>query len=176
MIKMLSKSVLAFAVGLTLLPGCPLLDVQADAQEVCLTYPNLSVPALGGQTSVNQSFSFDDLSAIHDLTKLDASLELLRAEIHATSGVDDFSFVQTAKLVISNSELAPLTMYDCDGNCDPTGGDLVIPAAQINNALEYLRGDSISVDVVFEGTLPNKPWTMDVDVCFKASASYTFAP
>lgn len=177
MIKTLSKSLLAFGVGLAMLPGCPLLDVQADAQEVCLSYPNLTVPAVGGgETSVNQSFTFDDLSQIHDLTKLDANLELLRAEIHATSGIDDFSFINTAKITITSGDLDPLTMYDCEGACDTSTADLKLPAMKIDNAIDYLRNDSIKVDVAFDGELPAKQWTMDVDVCFKASASYTFSP
>jgi hypothetical protein len=174
-----TKSLLAFGLGLTLLPGCPLLDVEADAQEVCLTYPNLQVPAAGGLTSLHQSFSFDDLSQIHDLADLDADIELIRAEVHATSGISDFSFIHSAKIVVganAQAGLPALTMYDCNGDCNPEGAKLVIPAAKVNDAIEYLRGDALTVDVSFEGVVPDKAWTMDVDVCMKASASYTFSP
>ncbi|HET9623047.1 MAG TPA: hypothetical protein VFP84_16860 [Kofleriaceae bacterium] len=166
--------------GLTVLPACPLLDVTADAQEVCLTYPNLKVPAAGGETSLDQSFSFDDLSKIHDLTKLDASLEFTRAQVRATSGITDFSFIESAKLDVASgdpgSTLPTLTMYDCNGDCDPNGATLDIPANTVTNAVQYLRGDSIEIGVAFKGTLPSVAWTLDIDVCMTASASYSVAP
>jgi hypothetical protein len=173
----ISKFLVVACAGLTVLPACPLLDVTADAQEVCLTYSNLKVPAApDGLTDADQSFTFNDLSKIHDLTKLDANLELVRAEIRATSGISDFSFVEAAHLSVSsgddNSTLPPVTMYDCDGNCDPNGATLEIPATDVSNVVDYLRTDSIKVDVSFKGQLPSVDWMMDVDVCFKASASY----
>jgi hypothetical protein len=161
------------------LPACPLLDVTADAEEVCLTYPNLKVPAAGGETSLNQSFTFDDLSKVHDLTKLDANLEFTRAQVRATSGITDFSFIQSAKLDVSSdsdSALPTLTMYDCNGDCDPDGATLDIPANVVTNAVDYLRTDSIKIDVAFQGALPDVAWTVDIDVCMKASASYKVSP
>lgn len=171
------KFLVVACAGLALLPACPLLDVTADAQEVCLSYPNLKVPAApAGLTDADQAFSFNDLSKIHDLTKLDANLELVRAEIHAVSGISDFSFIQAAHLSVSsgdaNSTLPPVTMFNCDGDCDPNGATLEIPATEANNVVDYLRTDSIKVDVSFKGQLPNVDWMMNVDVCFKASASY----
>jgi hypothetical protein len=179
---LISKSVLVLGVGLLALPGCPLLDVEVDAQEVCLHYPNLNVPAVpGGQTSLHQSFAFDDLSAVHDLTsKLDANLEFVRAEIRATSGIDSFNFIHTVDVVVSsgdvNSTLPPMTMYNCDGDCAPDGDRLEIPAAVGNDAIAYLKSNSINIDIDFEGQVPSVAWTMDVDVCMKARAGYKFSP
>jgi len=172
-----SKFVVVACAGLTLLPACPLLDVTADAQEVCLSYPNIKVPAApAGTTDADQSFTFNDLSKIHDLTKLDANLELVRAEIRATSGISDFSFIDAAHLAVSSgdtgSTLPTVTMFNCDGDCDPNGATLEVPATDVQNVLDYLKTDSIKVDVSFKGQLPTVDWMMDVDVCFKASASY----
>jgi hypothetical protein len=177
---MITKSALLFGVGLGMLPGCPLLDIQADAQEICLTYPNVQVPPSTGLTALNQSFVFDDLSAIHDLAKLDANLSFVRAEARATSGIDSFAFVHAAHIVLSSgdpaSTLPPLTMYDCDGDCAPDGNRLDLPAALVNDAIAYLRTDSIVVDLEFAGEVPTVAWTMDVDVCVNAKAGYTFSP
>jgi hypothetical protein len=177
---MITKSALLFGVGLGMLPGCPLLDVQADAQEVCLTYPNLQIPASTGLSSLKQTFVFDDLSSIHDLAKLDANLEFVRAEARATSGIASFAFVQAAHIVLSSgdpaSTLPALTMYDCDGDCAPDGSRLDLPAALVNDAIAYLKTNSIVVDLDFEGQVPTVAWTMDVDVCVKARAGYTFSP
>lgn len=168
-------------IGLAMLPGCPLLDVQADAGEVCLTYPNLRIPAAGGQTEAQQSFSFDDLSQIHKITdKLDANVQLVRAEIRATSGISDFSFVQAAHLTVSSgdasSSLPPLEIYNCDGDCAPDGDTLELPASKAEDVIAYLKGNSIKIDLGFKGNLPTTEWTMDVDVCMKAKGSYTVSP
>ena len=177
---MITKSALLLGIGLGMLPGCPLLDVQAEAPEVCLTYPNLDVPATTGLSSFQKSFVFDDLSSIEDLAKLDGNLRFVRADIRATSGIDSFAFVDAAHVVVSSgdpaSALPPLTIYDCDGDCAPAGNQLELPATLADNALEYLRTNSIVIDLDFHGEVPAVAWTMDVDVCMKASAGYTFSP
>jgi hypothetical protein len=177
---MITKSALVFGVGLGMLPGCPLLDIQADAPEVCLTYPNLQIPGTPGLTSLHKTFVFDDLSSVGDLTKLDGNLQFVRAAIRATSGIDSFGFVDAAHLVVASgdpaSALPPLTIVDCDGDCAPAGNELELPAALANNALPYLREKSIVIDLDFEGRVPETAWTMDVDVCMKAQAGYTFSP
>jgi hypothetical protein len=176
----ISKSVLALGIGLVMLPGCPLLEIEADVPEVCLHYPNLQVETTKGASSIKQTFVFDDLSAAHDITELDADLEFVRAEVRATSGIEGFAFVRAVKVVVSSgdpaSTLPPLTMYDCDGDCVPQDNRLEIPAALGRNAIEYLKSDSIVIDLDFEGEVPAASWTMDVDVCMKARAGYTFSP
>jgi hypothetical protein len=170
----LSRSA-ALLFGLVMLPGCPLVDVQADVPEVCLTYPNLQVqtPAV---KSLSQSFVFDDLSAVHELAK-QANLELVRAELRATSGVENLAFVHAVNVVVASGDpqttLPPLTMYNCDGDCTPDGGTLEVPAALTHNVIEYLKGDSITIDIAFSGEIPEATWTMDIDVCMKGSAGYT---
>jgi hypothetical protein len=177
---MIAKSALVFGVGLGMLPGCPLLDVQVDAPEVCLTYPNLAIPATTGLSSLQKTFVFDDLSSIKDIAKLDGNLQFIRADIRATSGIESFAFVDAAHVVVSSgdpaSTLPPLTIYDCDGDCAPEGNRLELPAALANNALAYLRTNSIVIDLDFQGQVPATAWTMDVDVCMKANAGYTFSP
>jgi hypothetical protein len=169
----------ALVAGLAALPGCPLIDAQADVPDVCLTYPNLQIqtPAVD---SASQSFVFDDLSKVKDLVNHDASLEFTRAELRVTSGIDDLSFVQAFHLVVSTddpaSKLPPLTIYDCDGDCAPDGGTLALPAGVAGNVIDYLRTSSIKVDLAFEGRIPAASWTMDIDVCMKGSAGYTVSP
>ena len=176
----LSKSVLVLGIGLTMLPGCPLLTIEAEVAEVCLSYPNLQVTSPTAQRSIKQSFVFDDLSAIHELAQQDADLEFVRAEVRATSGVESFGFVEAVHIVVSSgdpdSALPPLTMYDCDGDCAPAGNKLEVPASLAANAIEYLKSNSIVIDLDFQGNVPESSWTMDVDVCMKARASYTVDP
>jgi len=177
-VNTISKSTLVLGIGLAMLPGCPLLQVEADVPEVCLHYPNLQVEAPPGLTSAKQSFAFDDLSAVHDLTELDANLEFVRAEIHTTGTALDF--IEAVHVVVSSgdpaSTLPPLTMYDCDGNCVPEGNKLVVPASLARNAIEYLKSNSIVIDLDFRGQIPAGSWSMDIDVCMKARADYTVSP
>jgi hypothetical protein len=131
-------------------------------------------------SSITQSFVFDDLSAVHDLAEQDANLEFVRARIHATSGVENLSFIRGVHVVVSSADpdttLPPLTMYDCDGDCVPSGAALEIPAAVGTNAIEYLRSDAVAIDIDFDGEIPAGTWTIDVDVCMKARAGYTVSP
>ena len=177
----ISRSAVIIGIGLLALPGCPLLDVEVDAEEVCLTYPNFQVPAVaGGQKHLNQSFVFDDLSAVKDIADLDANIEFVRANVRATSGIDNFNFIDAVHIVVASgdpaSALPPMTMYDCDGDCAPEGDHLEIPAAVGNDAIKYLRSDSIKIDIDFEGDVPAIAWTADLDVCLKARAGYTLSP
>ena len=176
----LPKTVLVLGIGLAMLPGCPLLNIEAEVPEVCLTYPNLQFTNPVAQASIKQSFAFDDLSAVHDIAKQHANVEFVRAEVRATSGIENFNFVKSVRLTVASgdpdSTLQPMTMYDCNGDCVPDGNALEIPAALGNDAIEYLRGDSVLIDLDFVGEIPAGTFTMDVDVCMKAKAAYTVRP
>ena len=167
-------------VGLALLPtGCPLLDVETDVQEACLTYKNVHVDAApAGDTQLSQSFAFDDLGPVHALLDLDdgANVHVVSAKIPAVSGISDFSFVQSAHVGMSNDTLPELVVYDCTDDCVSADDTLSIPTSVQDNALDYLRGDSVMVDMAFSGTMPNAQWTMNVDMCFDAQAGYKLEP
>jgi hypothetical protein len=167
----------ALLTGLAMLPGCPLVDVEADVPEVCLTYPNLQVQT-PAQSSVSESFVFDDLSAVHDVVNQDASLEFVRAEIRvADGGLEDLSFVDSVSVVVSSNDpgttLPKLTMYQCDGDCAPDGKTLKLTAGDSKNVIEYLKANSLKIDLDFHGEIPAASWTMDIDVCLKGSASHS---
>jgi hypothetical protein len=167
--------------GLVFLPACPLLEVQGDAPEVCLTYSGIQVaPGTANKPTLNESFSFDDLKAIHDLQNLDASLAFVSARARATSGITDFSFVQGAHITVASgdpmSTLPPLTLYDCNGDCIPSGDTLEMPAAVQENAIDYVKSDSILIDLDLTGQLPAQAWNMDVDVCMHAKVDLKVQP
>jgi hypothetical protein len=168
------------AVSVVPLAGCPVLNVEADVPEVCLTYPNLAVTATQGQGSLSQRFTFSDLSAVHDLASHDASLHFVRAAVRVTSGLTSLAFVDALRVVVSSGDpgttLPPLTMYDCSGDCVAAGDTLELPAAAGNDAIAYLRSSSLVIDLDFQGTIPAASWTMDVDVCMSARAGYTLSP
>jgi len=167
-------------VGLALLPtGCPLLDVETQVQEACLTYKNVMVdPAPAGQTDVHQMFAFDDLGPVHSLLSLDdgATVHFVSAKTTAVSGITDFSFVQAADVSMSSETLPVLVVYNCSGDCVSADDTLSIPTSVQDNALDYLKGDSIMVDMSFTGQMPTTAWSMNVDMCFDAQAGYTVDP
>jgi hypothetical protein len=165
----------ALLTGLAMLPGCPLVDVEADVPEVCLSYPNLQVQT-PAQSSASESFVFDDLSAVHDVIKEDASLQFVRAEIRVVGGLEDLSFVDSVNVVVSSNDpgttLPKLTMYQCDGDC-AEGKTIKLTAGDGKNAIEYLKANSLKIDLDFKGEIPAASWTMDIDVCLKGSASHS---
>jgi len=167
--------------GLVFLPACPLLEVQTDVPEVCLTYPGIQVAGATQDTpAIDESFSFDDLKAIHDLQNLDADLAFVSARARATSGISDFGFVQAAHIVVSSGDpmsmLPPLTLYDCNGDCIPDDATLEMPAAVQQNAIDYVKSNSILIDLDLTGQLPAQAWTMDVDVCMHAKVDVKVEP
>lgn len=174
----LPKSLLVLGTGLCLLPGCPLLDIQADVPEVCLSYPNLEITNPIPQSSAKQTFTFDDLSKVHDVLQKNANVEFVRAEIVASAGIENLDFVQGVKVAVSATDgsLPAMTMYSCDGDCVPDGNALEIPASLAGNAIEYLRKDSITIDLDFRGEIPVGTFTLDVNVCLKGSASFEVTP
>jgi hypothetical protein len=171
-----NKSLLVIA-GLSLLPGCPLLEAEVQVQEVCITYDDIdALPA----TDVHQQIVIDDMSEIHELTDHAEDLRFRRAEVIATSGIDNFDFVDTARIAISpgagESPVAPLTLYRCDGDCVSHADSLALTADEEHDVLDYLRGDAITLHLDVTGTPPPVAWTMSVVVCFEGRARFEVAP
>ncbi len=163
-----------------LVPGCPLLTVQADVQEVCLTYRGVTIPGVPlGETHVDQSFTFDDLQGAKDLADADATLTFTRAEVRATSGVTSFTFVHRAALSIASADpsstLPTLGIFSCDdcGNATPT---LDVTNPTTAPVQDYIKSGSVIVTVDLAGTPPSADWTADVDVCMNGTIDYAVSP
>jgi hypothetical protein len=160
----------------TLVPACPLLDVQADVQEVCLTYRGVTIPGVPIGGSISQSFNFDDLQGAKDLADANAVLTFTRAEVRATAGVPSFSFVKSAALSIAsgdpNSTLPTLSVFDCQDCGNPTT-TLDVNDATTTPVQDYVKSGSLVVTIDFTGTPPANDWTVDVDVCMSGSIDYT---
>jgi hypothetical protein len=166
--------------GLVLLPACPLLDVQAEVQQVCLTYRGVTIPGVPlGQTTIDQSFSLDQLQGAKDLADADAKLTFTHAEVRATSGVSDFSFVQKAELSIASgdpsSTLPTLSIFECQ-NCGTATTTLDVDNAVTTPIQDYIKSGSLVVTIALQGTPPATDWTADVDVCMTGTVSYTVNP
>jgi len=166
--------------SLLVLPACPLLDVNAQVQEVCMTYKGVMIPGVPtGQTSIDQSFTLDQLQGAKDLADADAELTFTHAEIRAVSGVSDFSFVQKADVSIAsgdpNSTLPTLSVFDCEG-CGTSSPALDVDNAATVPVQDYVKTGSLVVTIALQGTPPANDWVADVDVCMSGSISYKVAP
>jgi len=166
--------------GLVVLPACPLLEVQGEVQEVCLTYRGVTIPGIPvGQTSVSQSFTLDQLQGAKDLADADATLMFTHAEVRGTSGISNFSFVQHAELSIASgdpeSTLPTLSIFDCEG-CATTSTTLDVDNPTTTPVQDYIKTGSVIVTIELAGTAPATDWTADIDVCMTGNISYTVAP
>lgn len=164
-------------VGLvTLVPACPLLNVQADVQEVCLTYRGVTIAGIPVGGSISQSFDFDDLQGAKALADADAQLTFTHAEVRATSGVPNFSFVQHAELSIASgdasSTLPTLSIFNCDA-CGNDTATLDVANATSSQVQDYIKTGSLVVTIDFTGTPPATDWTADVDICMTGTVNYT---
>ncbi len=164
---------------LLVLTGCPLLDVKVEVSEVCVTETGIAVPGVIGSTAVEQDFTFDNLGPIHDLLAIDGSLEFVRAEVHATSGVTSLDFVDAAHVTIASgdpdSTLPTLDAYACDGDCNVDAGVALAPAVR-GDILAYVAGSSLVGHAALAGTPPATDWTMAVTACMKGQLSKSFGP
>lgn len=168
------KPVLAL-IALSMLPACPLLEAQVEVPEVCITYDDIAV--LAAATEVHEQIVVDDLSEIHELVEHAEDLTFKRAEAIAVTGVNDFSFVTSARIAIApgrgDAAVAPLTLYQCDGDCVSRADTLALSDDEQHDVLDYLGGDAITLDLDITGDLPQVQWTMSVVVCFEGTARYT---
>jgi hypothetical protein len=167
--------------GLVTLPACPLLDLQVDVPEVCVTYRGIQVDAVPeGQMMVEQSFTLDDLGPLAQLAEQDGSdVRFLRAEVRATSGLADFGFVHQATLTVASgdpsSTLPSVDVFDCE-DCATSDATLDVEATSPIDSRAYVQSGSLVVTIALAGQAPTEPWTMDVDICMSGSAEYQVAP
>lgn len=167
---------------LLLQPACTLLDLEVDAPEVCVFYPQLEIDGLDTHgmpaTTIERSFTVDDLDPIHQITDHDAELSFVRATLVALDGVDDFSFIDAARIGITavdgDGTLPPLDLYACEGACVTDDDTLDMAGTTDRDLIAYLRHDSIDIALSLTGQPPAHDWTLSVDVCFQARARYTY--
>jgi hypothetical protein len=157
--------------------GCPLIEISADVPEVCMTYADLEVPAADGTGHMSQSFVFDDLDGIRDLTDLDAQVQFTSVKLRAKSGVSDLAFLDAARVTVASgdpaSSLPALTLVDCQGDCPTIGDEVEMPADLQADAIAYVQSGSLLVDIDVAGQLPTHTWKVDVDVCFKGKIAFS---
>ncbi len=166
----------------TLAAGCPLLEVEADMPEVCMTHKDVEVAGVPADYAmgIDETFAFDDLGAFDEIKDLDADLRFVSATVRATYGVGNLAFIDAASVQIASnnpdSTLPTRAIYACAGNCPAKDNALAIPVADQDDALEYIRSGSMSIALQASGTMLTEAWKMDVEICVAGRASYSFEP
>jgi hypothetical protein len=131
-------------------------------------------------TGVDETFAFDDLSAFDALKELDVDARFVRASVRATHGVGSLAFIEAASIEVASNDpsstLPTRLIYACDGDCPAEDDALVIPAVSPIDALAYIRTGSLAITLLATGPMPTEDWTVDVEVCVAARASYAYDP
>jgi hypothetical protein len=170
---------LAVLLAVAVLPACTVLQVDAEVRETCATYHDVLVFAPIPGTAMSQTFTVQNVDAVQQLADLDAHVEFTRGTVTATSGITDFSFVQDASVGLASgdpsSQLPAVTVFACQG-CGVPGPELDVTSATTVDAKAYVGASSLVVSIDLSGQLPPTDWTMDVDVCLTAHASYSYTP
>jgi hypothetical protein len=172
------RAVLAVALA-SLATGCPLLDVEAEFEDLLVTYSALEVEAVpaGEAQHIERSFAVDDLMGFEKIAQAvdRGSVELVSADLRPASGIP-LDFVQRATITVKSGDpdagLPPLT-YACDGDCTVDSGVLAVQSLTTQNVLAYLQTGSLLVELTIDGDLPTVAWTVDVDLRFRGKVAVT---
>lgn len=160
-----------YVVMLACLTGCPLLDVQAQVDDLCVTQTDITIAgapiAISG--AMTQDFSFDNIDALSKLKSVDGDVQFARATIVPSGGATDLSFIDSAHLTIAADAQPAIDAFDCDGDCFDASDELNLNAMAKQNVLEYLKAKTLSGSVTLAGTLPTADWKVDVTVCLKGN-------
>jgi hypothetical protein len=164
--------------GLTALPACPLLDLQADVQSACVHYSDVAVdPMPQVSATIETSFTVNDLDSLKQLADDGFQLSFASGDVASATGISSFGFVKTATVDVASADPSS-TLPTLEFSCTDCGGDateLDFAPAGSGSAIDakpYFDSGSLIVTVGLTGMPPAVAWSMDVDVCVTGTASY----
>ncbi|MEZ4361858.1 MAG: hypothetical protein R3B48_16835 [Kofleriaceae bacterium] len=163
-------------VALVSLPGCPLLQLEAEVSQVCVARSDIAAPSSGGQRELVLSVTLDDLAALGDLLDDDDVLHFTRAAARPRDGLASLAFVERAEISIVVEDSAALRAFACDGTCGQPDGSLVLGGASDANAAPYLKAPQVTIEVTLVGDAPTQEWTLDAEVCLAGKLTRTLTP
>lgn len=163
-----------------LLAGCPLVQVEAQIEEVCIARTGIVVePAANRRVTVVRT-SIADLAAVNDLLDPADLVTFRRFVARPTSGPTSLAFLESAQIVIApadpTSPLPPTPAFSCSASCVAADGAFTAPAASDANVVEYLQLPELAFELTLTGTLPAQRWTLDAEVCMAAKLTRTVSP
>ncbi|MFP2905233.1 hypothetical protein ACLESD_09285 [Pyxidicoccus sp. 3LFB2] len=157
--------------------GCDsLFFIEAEAEEICKTEPDLDFPAaFPGTASVQQSFTFP-LGDFADPLPEDADVETeLRLKAFDVTADTDLSGIERATVAVrkpGSSETILIGEYR-RANTQPRQSISITGSGAVN-LLDLAREDEL--DLVFDarGSLPTESWTASIRTCAGVRAKATY--
>lgn len=160
--------------------GLPLLSGQATESEICEDPPEQAmegVPSFAPHT-LDTTVRYDLAAALTSLSKsgLTTDVELSTFTLTATAGVEDLSFIHTARVTMGLADGGTLELLHYDRPPGVVGKTLnVNPAAGVN-LITLGDGGALSGNLHLEGELPATDWRAKARPCFKANMSFALTP
>ena len=165
-------------VALALLAGCPVLDIQVDVPQTCVTYPGLQVGASASGSAIDATVTDNQLGALQALATQGLVVTLVSGAVRAASGITDLGFVERAGITLASgsasSTLPSVDAFDC-GPCG-SGSAITLSPTSATDLAPYFAGGTVAVSVDLAGALPTVAWSMDVEVCVAGSGTRTYDP
>ncbi len=99
-----------------------------------------------------------------------------RARLIARSGVTDFDFIDSARILVVSVEPdgpppAEALSYTRTG---PTGAEVELNDGGKLNLSEYITQDTLRVEAAISGRLPSEDWSVDIEVCLYGRARVNY--
>lgn len=166
----------ALAAAAILGSGCMemgLMSAEVQAREVCVTDVEVEVPGDAPDRVEETEVVSDPAAELPE--ELDAEAELVGAAVRASGGVDDFGFLERARVDVRAAELEPVTLVDVEGEeaeILAQSAEWYFEAASDREFTDYLLAPELEFDLLFEGEMPDRDWAVEIDLCADASARY----
>jgi hypothetical protein len=164
-----SPALLALALLLPL-GGCPLLQIEAEVPEVCISRTDVDVPGSLGQIETHVTVKLADIEALDEI-KAGDELHFTSFSARPQGGGRELSGIQSAKVTLRGGGMSPLVIFDCDGDCAAADGSISLTLSAEDNIAAYLQADDAAVEIELHGTLPLRDFKVDVNACLSAEVS-----
>lgn len=170
----MKRSPALLAVALLLpLGGCPLLQVEADVPEVCVSRTDVTVPGSLGQLQTKVKVDLTNVDGLDEIKDSD-ELHFISFSAHPQGGGSELASIQSAKVTLlasAASGLPALQIFSCEGDCTSADGSLTVRSSTDANIADYLGDPAVAVEVELRGSLPLRDFKIDVDACLSGTLS-----
>lgn len=149
------------------LGGCPLLQIEADVPEVCVSRTDVAVPGALGQLQTAVKVQLSSIQGLDELTE-DDELRFISFSAHPQDGGQELAGIQSAKVILTASEasgLPPIQIFSCAGDCTDASGALTVKSSTDANIADYLRDAEAAAELQLNGSLPLRDFKVDINAC-----------
>lgn len=156
-----------FALALLLpLGGCPLVQVEAEVPEVCITRTGVAVPGSLGQVATKVKVSLDGIEGLDELQGGD-ELHFVSFRARPQSGGQELAGLQSAQvtLLTDDAALPAVLIFSCAGDCAAADGALAVTAVTDENVAPQLNAAGAAAELELHGQLPARDFPVDVTAC-----------